>query len=65
MDEENEEKTVSQAKVPVLRIMVPAGLLECLSPILLLETGLPEGSEKAKSAVLATAEPACRAGDNR
>jgi hypothetical protein len=55
MDEENEEKTVSQAKVPVLRIMVPAGLLECLSPILLLETGLPEGSEKAKSAGLATA----------
>jgi hypothetical protein len=55
VDEEDEGKAVSQAKVPVLRIMVPAGSLERLSPVLLLETGLPECSEKTEPAVLATA----------
>jgi len=51
--------------VPLLRIVVPAGLPERLSPVLLLKAGLPEGAEKAEPTVLATAEPAYRAGDNR
>jgi len=51
--------------MPLLRIVVHAGSLERLSPVLLLKAGLSEGEEKAEPAALATAEPAYRAGDNR